>query len=83
MGAASAVELLGQLASSEDFSRCFSDQWLRYVLGRRLLPSDAATPSTIHDAFKGAGLNVKELLVRVVSSQAFSHRSVTEGEVVQ
>ncbi len=78
-----AVELLGQLASSEDFSRCFSDQWLRYVLGRRLLPSDAATPSTIHEAFKGAGLNVKELLVRVVSSQPFSHRTVAEGEVVQ
>jgi Protein of unknown function (DUF1592)/Protein of unknown function (DUF1588)/Protein of unknown function (DUF1595)/Protein of unknown function (DUF1585) len=78
-----AVELLSQLAESEDFSRCFSEQWLRYALGRPLVAADAGTPASVHDAFKASGLNIKELLVTALSSKAFMYRTVAEGEVVQ
>jgi len=78
-----AVELLSQLVESEDFSRCFSQQWLRYALGRPLVEADAGTPTSVHDAFKASGLNVKELLVAALSSKAFMYRTVAEGEVVQ
>jgi Protein of unknown function (DUF1592)/Protein of unknown function (DUF1588)/Protein of unknown function (DUF1595)/Protein of unknown function (DUF1585)/Protein of unknown function (DUF1587) len=78
-----AVELLQQVATSADFSRCFSDQWLRYALGRRLVDADAGTPASVHDAFKGSGLNVKALWLAAVGSKAFAHRAVAEGEVVQ
>ncbi len=78
-----AVELLQQVAASEDFSRCFSSQWLRYTLGRRLVDAEAGTPSIVHDAFKSSGLNVKALWLAVIGSKTFSHRSITEGEVVQ
>lgn len=78
-----AIELLDQVAVSEDFSRCFSDQWLRYSLGRRLVDADAGTPVGVHEAFKSSGLKVKELLLSVVSSKSFLYRAVGEGEVVQ
>lgn len=78
-----AVELLSQVAGSEDFSRCFSDQWLRYSLGRRLVDADAGTPVSVHEAFKGSGLKVKELLLSLVSSKSFLYRTVSEGEVLK
>ncbi len=78
-----AVELLQQLAASADFSRCFSDQWLRYALGRPLVDTDAGTPASVHDAFQKSGLNVKALWLAVVGSKAFSYRTVAPGEVVQ
>lgn len=66
-----AIELAHRLAGSEDVQRCVSQQWMNFALGRVPGVDDACSIDLTHEAFVAAGYDVRELLLAIVSSDAF------------
>ena len=73
--AKNAVELVQLLATSTEAESCFAGHWIRFVYGRSLTDADGCNQQTIGDAFKGAGYNVKQLLLAITQSDGFLYRS--------
>jgi hypothetical protein len=73
-----AVDLLGQLAASEDGQRCYLTQWFRYGFARSEAPIDRCTIDEVHAAMVGEGYNIQELLVALTKTAAFRYRAVEE-----
>lgn len=70
------VELVRLLATSEAIGPCFSSHWMRYAYGRSIDASaDACNQQSLRTAFKGAGYNIKELLVALTQTDAFLYRT--------
>jgi hypothetical protein len=78
-----AVELITQLASSNEAQDCFTQQWMRYLLGRRVADGEAPSVAVLRDAFKTGKHDFRELLVAMTKSRVFTHRSPSPGEVTQ
>jgi hypothetical protein len=68
-----AVELAERLASSRAVSDCYATQWFRFVAGRREDPSERCALDAIRARFAETG-DVRELLVAIATSDAFSDR---------
>jgi|GEM_PF-3336462 len=67
--------LADTLAGSEEVHGCFSEQWVRYALGRNLLrQDDACTLSMLEDAMSEEGATVQELFVAITRTDAFRYR---------
>jgi hypothetical protein len=74
-----AVELANKLASSQEVSNCFANQWFRFSMGRMESTNDACSIKGIRDAFRTSGGNIRELISRVVLSPAFRNVRLTGG----
>jgi len=76
-----AVDLLGQLAKRPEVSSCMATQWLRYGLRRHDEDGDAASLTALNKVFSDAKFDMRELMVAVTKTRAFTHRSLSAGEV--
>ena len=69
-----ALELSTLLADAPQVHRCVARQWVRFALGRTELSEDACSLDTIDAAFSENELNLRELIVAIVRSDAFRYR---------
>ena len=69
------VELMDALADSDQAERCYAIQWFRYGFGPVEREGDTAQIDAIAAEFAAAGGRVDELLVRMVRSERFRHRT--------
>jgi hypothetical protein len=65
--------LVEALVDSPDFFTCVAKQWLRFSLGRMEGDSDQALVSELASSFQGK--TIREALVSIVTTGAFTHRS--------
>jgi hypothetical protein len=77
-----AVGLARGLARNKDVQDCLATQWLRYLLRRDDRKGDAAVLQSAGEAFRAASFDVRALLVSLVRSRAFTHRTPSVGEVL-
>lgn len=82
VGFRDAAELARALAASRDAQHCFTRQWLRYAIDRFEQDSDAAAATYLESAYTASALDTRKLLVDITRTLPFSHRALTEGEVV-
>jgi hypothetical protein len=69
------VELGSKLAASTSVRACVASQWMRYALGVDGTGVDGAALAPIVTAFEQSGLNMRELVVALVKSDAFRRRA--------
>jgi hypothetical protein len=77
-----AVELVHAFAGNKDVEACVATQWLRYLLRRSELRGDQSSLQAATDAFRRSSDDVRELLVALVKTRAFTHRTPSAGEVL-
>jgi hypothetical protein len=75
-----AVELAHKLSQSNIVRACVTEQWFVFAFGRTPSLEDNCTTDLINEAFAASDYNVRELLVRLVTTDAFRYRSVGDGE---
>jgi hypothetical protein len=73
-----ALELSQRLSQSRVAADCLANQWFRFALGRMEAVDDACSLKEIRQGFETSGRNVRELIVSIVKSDAFSHIRATE-----
>jgi len=76
-----AVELSQQLAQSPDVRNCMANEWLRYFVRRHEGDGDAASLQSATASFTKAGFDLRQLIVSLTKTRAFTHRSPSVGEV--
>jgi Protein of unknown function (DUF1592)/Protein of unknown function (DUF1588)/Protein of unknown function (DUF1595)/Protein of unknown function (DUF1585)/Protein of unknown function (DUF1587) len=76
------IELAPALAASRKVQACVARQWLRYLLRRQETPGDEASLQLAGEAFERSGFDMRELLVALARSRAFSHRTLNAGEIL-
>lgn len=69
-----AVALGQKLAQSKQVQSCVSTQWLRYSLGLAPNEINKTMVDPVTDSFRQKGIDVRELVVAVVKSDAFRYR---------
>jgi hypothetical protein len=79
---ANAIELVGLLAQSDEVRGCMGAQWLRYALRRQEGPGDAASLASAQEAFRKSSYDIRELIVGLVRTHAFTHRTASMGEIL-
>lgn len=72
------VELADRLVSSPDGRACFVEHWLRYAVRRGATDGDACALDALGAAFDESDGNIEDLLVRIVTSEAFRTRRAGE-----
>ncbi len=76
-----AVDLSRQLAASPEAQACVDLQWTRYILGRMETPADMGSLQLgYHAGAATAGFSVRDMLVALLSSKAFTYRQPSVGE---
>jgi hypothetical protein len=78
----SARELADLMAGSDEAARCVATHWLRYGLGRRETPADQGSFDAAFASWKAHGRDLREYLVALASSRAFTHRTPLSDEVL-
>jgi hypothetical protein len=68
------IDFIKAVASTPELRDCVARQWLRYVLRRQELPEEAGSVQALGKAFESSGWDVRELLVAVTRTRAFTHR---------
>ena len=74
-----AVALSGILAQRPQVRDCMSVHWLRYLLRRQELPQESATVDALAAFYRQAD-DLRELMVALVRTKTFTHRSLSRGE---
>lgn len=69
------VELVTEIAASEQTQNCFAENWLNYAYGRTLDAGDACSVDAARSAFSQSGYNVKQLLLALTQTDAFLYLS--------
>jgi hypothetical protein len=77
-----AVDLAKGLATAPDVRDCLATQWLRYFTRRTESAGDTASLDAANQAFAKSGYDMRELLVALTKTRAFTHRSPSFGEVL-
>ena len=77
-----AVELMPQLAKSEEARDCMATHWWRYAMRRQDLASEKPSLELVAEAFKQSGYDLREMLVALTRTRSFSHRKPSAGEVM-
>ncbi len=75
----SAGDLISKLVASPVLRSCFALQQFRYALSRAEAQEDACSLQEIDRAFADSGLNLKELLLAIVSSASFRRARATQA----
>lgn len=69
-----AVELAGYVADSELARTCFARKWFTFSFGRGDVTDDEATIATVGEAFGDGSVPLREVLVSLTQTYAFTHR---------
>jgi hypothetical protein len=77
-----AVELMPALAAADEVRSCMATQWTRYLLRREETKGDMPSLETVQKAFRDSSYDMRELLIAIVSSDAFTRRTPAAGEVL-
>jgi hypothetical protein len=77
-----ATELMPQLAALDEVRSCMATQWSRYLLRREETKGDMPSLEVVQKAFRDSSFDMRELLVAIVSSDAFTRRTPAAGEVL-
>jgi hypothetical protein len=77
-----ATELANELAASPSAHECFAKQWLRYAIDRFEQSTDTAAVAYLAKSYEDAGLDTRDLMVKVTQTLPFTHRAPAEGEVL-
>jgi hypothetical protein len=77
-----AVELMPALAATDEVRSCVATQWMRYLLRREETKGDMPSFEGVQKAFRDSSFDMRELLVAIVSSDAFMRRTPAAGEVL-
>jgi len=77
-----ALELGNILAASPQVADCMARQFLRYALRRREAPGDEASLANAGAAFGKKSNDLRELIVALTRTRAFTHRTPSKGEVL-
>jgi hypothetical protein len=72
------VELAAMLAESDEVRQCVAKQWFRFAYGRLETEHDVPSMDAAYDDFASAGFDVRQLLLAIVSTDAFRHRRLQE-----
>lgn len=72
-------ELSTLLAASPDVRACVAEQWFRFAIGRGQSKEDECALSEVEQAFADTGGDIRELVVTIVTSDAFRHRPALGG----
>jgi hypothetical protein len=75
-----AVELVTQLAKMPETGDCMAKQWLRYAMKKRDEDGEAPSLKAVQQLFKQTGYDMRELVVAVTKTRAFTHRTLAAGE---
>jgi hypothetical protein len=75
-----AVDLTTQLAKTTDLRECMTRHWMRYLLRRQEVPEEAGSVTNAMKAFEQSQWDVREMLVALTSTRAFTHRQPFPGE---
>jgi hypothetical protein len=75
-----ALELMPQLAKTDEVIDCMPTQWLRYLLRRRERPGEMPTLRELARTFRARNGDMRHLLFGVVRSRPFTHRALASGE---
>ena len=73
--------LMPALAAADDVKSCMATQWTRYLLRREETKGDMPSLEAIQKVFRDSS-DMRELLVAIVSSDAFTRRTPAAGEVL-
>jgi hypothetical protein len=74
------IDFIKAIATTPELRDCVARQWLRYLLRRPELPEEAGSLQTLAAAFAASDWDVRELLVALTSTRAFTHRKPGAGE---
>lgn len=66
-------ELAAQLATQPEAQACYARNWLRYAWGRADTADDLRTLTTVRQRLADPAYSVRDLLVDITQSAAFSH----------
>lgn len=75
-----AVDLAGVMADQAMTHRCYVRHWIEYAYGREVGASDTQLITRVASGSLAGTLSVREMLVELVTSDAFRSRSTTELE---
>ncbi len=70
------AHLMERLAQSEQVRSCFATQLFRYAFGREEREWDACTQKQVWERFEASGFDLRELVIGIVTSDAFLYREV-------
>ncbi len=73
-----AIELSKKLGASPEAASCLGNQWFRFSLGRMESNDDACSMKAIQEGFAASGGNVRQLLSKIVQSDAFRYVRATQ-----
>jgi hypothetical protein len=74
------IDLIKALPGTPELRVCVTRQWLHYLLRRPEVPEEAGSVQALAAAFEKAGWDVRELLVALTTTRAFTHRKPGDGE---
>jgi hypothetical protein len=78
-----AVDLVGELAQNQTVQDCMASMQLRYLNRRLEADGDTTSLSTSRKAFSAASDDVRELIVALAKTNAFTARLPNPGEQIQ
>jgi hypothetical protein len=73
------VELATKLAQSQDVRQCVVKQWFREANGRAEDDADTCTLQRLYQAFEQSGHDMRDIRVKIATSDAFMCRSMQGG----
>jgi hypothetical protein len=76
-----AVDLMGFLARSQEVHDCMAQQWLRYALRRKEVAADGPSLEAVKEVFRRTS-DLRELMVAITETRAFTHRAASAGEAL-
>jgi hypothetical protein len=77
-----AVALAGILSTSTDVADCMAKQFLRFALRRKEVQGDETHIKAAAEALRANNSDLRELLVALTKSKAFTHRAASTGELL-
>jgi hypothetical protein len=77
---ANAVELSKQISTTPELRECMAKHWLRYMLRRTEVPEEVGSLKLLNESFSKGNWDIRELMVAVTKTRAFTHRKPFEGE---
>jgi hypothetical protein len=78
-----AVELSRLMANTPDVGDCLARHWFRRTLRREEIADDESHLARVQAAFRDSRHNLRDLMVSLVTSSAFTQRAPSQGENLQ
>jgi hypothetical protein len=71
------IELVKALARTPEVRDCAARNWMRFLLRRDERPEEAGSLDAIEEAFASSAYDVRELILAITKTRAFTHRNPT------